>query len=78
MSTNPERAPKDRSLDRHDPAKKARIIRPAPPDLWERLGALVGERRRNEVISDLIARFLDGRPMRPRPRKATPPHDPSP
>ncbi len=68
MPTDPERAPKDRRLDRHSGAKPARIIRPDPPDLWERLGAVVGPRGRSETISDLIARYLDGRPMPPRGR----------
>jgi hypothetical protein len=56
---------KDRALDRH--ATKGRLIRPDPPELWERLGVAVGDRRRTEVISDLIARYLDGREMPPRP-----------
>lgn len=63
MPTDPERAPKDRRLDRHSDAKPARIIRPDPPDLWTRLGVAVGNRKRSETISDLIARYLDGRPM---------------
>lgn len=59
------RMAKDRSLDRH--ALPARIIRPNPPELWERLGEVVGTRRRSEVISDLIRRFLEGEPMPARP-----------
>jgi hypothetical protein len=66
MPTDPGRAPKDRRLDRHSGAKPARIIRPDPPDLWTRLGAAVGNRERSRTISDLIARYLDGRPMPPR------------
>jgi hypothetical protein len=56
---------KDRALDRH--AKPGRLIRPTPPDLWERLGEEVGDRRRSEVISDLVERYLDGQPMPDRP-----------
>ncbi len=70
MPTDPQRAPKDRRLDRHDPNKPARVIRPDPPELWDRLGALVGVRERSGVISDLIARYLDGRPM---PKRRRPP-----
>ena len=51
--------PKDRRLDRH--ALPARIIRPKPEELWTALGEKVGERRRSEVISLLIAGYLDGR-----------------
>lgn len=58
--------PQDRSLDRH--ANRARIIRPNPPDLWQRLGEVVGERNRNAVISELIRRYLAGEPMPERPK----------
>lgn len=37
--------------------------RPNPPDLLERLDAVRGARTRAAVISDLLARYLDGRPM---------------
>ena len=64
-------APQDRSVDRH--AKPARVIRPDPPELWDRLGEAVGERSRSAVISDLIRRYLDGLPMPKRPRAVSPP-----
>jgi hypothetical protein len=48
----------DRGADRH--TKPGRLIRPDPPDLWERLGAKVGQRRRSEVISVLLSWYLDG------------------
>lgn len=51
--------PKDRRLDRH--ALTARIIRPNPEELWTRLGEKVGERKRSEVISQLIAGYLSGK-----------------
>jgi hypothetical protein len=50
--------PKDRSDDRHN--IKGRLIRPMPPELWERLGEKVGSRERNKTISRLIAAYLDG------------------
>ncbi len=50
--------PKDRREDRH--TNPARIIRPDPPELWQQLGAKVGERKRNGVISELIAVYLAG------------------
>jgi hypothetical protein len=65
VPTDPERVPKDRRLDRH--RKPGRLIRPDPPDLWDRLGALVGIRHRSEVISKLIAHYLDGTPLPKRP-----------
>lgn len=37
--------------------------RPTPPDLLIRLDAVHGRRHRAAVISDLLARYLDGRPM---------------
>ncbi|MEU1240065.1 hypothetical protein ABZ388_06870 [Micromonospora parva] len=57
--------PKDRSIDRH--ANPARVIRPTPPELWDRLGEAVGERNRSATISDLVRRYLDGEPMPDRP-----------
>ena len=57
--------PKDRALDRH--ANPARVIRPNPPELWDRLGEVVGKRNRSATVSDLIRRFLDGEPMPDRP-----------
>ncbi len=48
----------DRSADRH--TKPGRIIRPDPPDLWQRLGDRVGNRRRSEIISALLVWYLDG------------------
>lgn len=67
----------DRSADRH--ARPARVIRPDPPELWDRLGAVAGERGRSAIISDLIRRYLAGEPMPPRPwRQGTgtgTPHD---
>lgn len=39
-----------------------RSIRPTPPDLWFRLGDLVGARERSATISKLIAWYLDGGP----------------
>lgn len=56
---------KDRSADRH--TTPARVIRPKPPELWDRLGEAVGERNRSATISDLIRRYLDGEPMPQRP-----------
>ncbi len=62
------RMPTDRSRDRHRkgedgrPLKPARIIRPDPPDLWERLGEAVGARERSAKISELIRWLLDGGP----------------
>jgi hypothetical protein len=56
---------KDRSADRH--ANPARVIRPNPPGLWDRLGEAVGDRRRSAIVSDLIRRYLDGEPMPERP-----------
>lgn len=50
--------PKDRADDRH--TLKGRLIRPMPPELWERLGEKVGPRDRNKTISRLIAAYLDG------------------
>jgi len=57
---------KDRSLDRH--TNPARVIRPNPPELWDRLGEAVGERNRSATISDLVRRYLDGEPMPERPQ----------
>lgn len=56
---------KDRSADRH--TTPARVIRPNPPELWDRLGGAVGERNRSATVSDLIRRYLDGEPMPERP-----------
>ncbi len=53
-----ESVPKNRREDRH--AAKARIIRPIPAELWEQLGEKAGHRKRNEVISELIAMYLEG------------------
>lgn len=50
--------PKDRSDDRH--RTKGRLIRPVPEELWTKLGERVGERKRNGVISELIAMYLEG------------------
>jgi hypothetical protein len=51
----------DRAADRHlTPITPVRLD---PSDLPERLDAAMGRRRRSWVISQLVARFLDGRPM---------------
>jgi hypothetical protein len=55
----------DRALDRHRTTNYP--YRPTPPDLLERLDARVGTGRRSEVLSDLLARYLDGRAMPARP-----------
>jgi hypothetical protein len=68
--------PTDRSRDRHAkgedgrPLKPARIIRPDPPELWDQLGVAVGPRKRSEIISDLIRRYLNGEPMPPVPDRS--------
>jgi hypothetical protein len=51
--------------DRH--LNPQRTIRPDPADLWERLDEVRGNGSCSRVISDLIARYLDGRPMPPLP-----------
>lgn len=51
--------------DRH--LNPQRTIRPDPADLWERLGEVSGGRSCSRVISDLISRYLAGRPMPPLP-----------
>jgi hypothetical protein len=51
--------------DRH--LNSQRTIRPDPADLWERLDRVRGEGSCSRVISDLLARYLDGRPMPPLP-----------
>lgn len=65
--------PKDRKADRHDKDVPAHLFRPRPADLWDRLGAVVGVKQRSAVISDLIARYLDGKPMPPLPEPPAPP-----
>lgn len=57
----------DRHLTRNYP------YRPKPPDLLERLDAVRGDWSRAEVLSDLLARYLDGRPMPPHPWRPTEP-----
>ena len=52
---------KDRALDRH--LAKGFLYRPVLPELLERVDDTVGPRRRSQVISALLAAFLDGRPM---------------
>lgn len=61
--------PTDRSADRHRDKKAGRFFRPDPPDLWDRLSAVVGARNIGKTISALIAAFLDGTalPEWPRP-----------
>jgi hypothetical protein len=56
---------KDRALDRHQTGNYP--YRPTPPDLLERLDEQVGTGRRSEVLSALLAAYLDGGPMPPRP-----------
>jgi hypothetical protein len=58
----------DRALDRHRTTNYP--YRPAPPDLLERLDERVGAGKRSEVLSDLLARYLDGRAMPTRPWRA--------
>lgn len=41
-----------------------------PARLWQRFGRVVGERKRSEVIRDLIQRYLEGKPMPPLPDDA--------
>lgn len=55
--------------ERHHTAKYT--YRPTPPDLLIRLDAVRGARTRAAVISDLLARYLDGKPM-PRREWAAP------
>lgn len=52
---------KDRALDRH--TKPSFNFRFDPPDLRERLDAVMGARRRSWTLSRLAEAFLDGRPM---------------
>lgn len=52
---------KDRALDRH--LARGFLYRPVPPELLERVDDVVGPRRRSQVISALLARFLDGGAM---------------
>ena len=49
------------TTDRHK--QPGRLIRLTPPDLWERLGEKVGTRERSRVISELVRRFVAGKPM---------------
>jgi hypothetical protein len=49
------------TTDRHK--QTARLIRPDPADLLERLDAAVGKGKRSKAISNLVGRFLAGRPM---------------
>lgn len=51
----------DRSLDRHRTTNYP--YRPMPPDLLERLDAVVGAGNRSRVLSALLSAFLDGRQM---------------
>ena len=51
--------------DRHLKAKYT--YRPTPADLLERLDQVRGALPRAAVISDLLVRYLDGRPMPRRP-----------
>ncbi|MFG2046125.1 hypothetical protein ACGFIW_01675 [Micromonospora sp. NPDC048935] len=60
--------PKDRSEDRH--TNPAHVIRPNPPELWERLGEAVGPRNRSATVSDLIRRYLDGEAMPEKPARS--------
>jgi hypothetical protein len=60
----------ERQEDRH--TRPARIIRPNPPELWERLGEKVGPRARNETISRLIAAYLNGEIQLPDKQSAPP------
>jgi hypothetical protein len=53
------------TTDRHKAT--ARLIRPDPPDLLERLDRAVGKGRRSKALSILLGRFLAGRPMPTRP-----------
>lgn len=63
--------PKDRREDRH--ALPGHLIRPDPKELWDQLGDKVGKRKRNGVISRLIAAYLDGKVTLP--DDETPPAD---
>lgn len=58
------------SEDRHRRDRPARLIRPDPPELWNQLGVMADNR--GALISDLIARYLDGGPM---PKRPKPPPD---
>jgi hypothetical protein len=49
------------TTDRHKTT--ARLIRPDPADLLEKLDERVGTGRRSKAISLLVGRFLAGRPM---------------
>ena len=49
------------TTDRHKAT--ARLIRPDPPDLLERLDKAVGKGRRSKALSLLVGRFLAGRSM---------------
>jgi hypothetical protein len=49
------------TTDRHKAT--ARLIRPDPTDLLERLDKAVGKGRRSKALSLLVGRFLAGRAM---------------
>lgn len=55
----------NRAADRH--RSTGYLYRPTPPDLLQRLDAAVGPRRRPEMLSALLAAYLDGGPMPARP-----------
>ncbi len=54
---------KDRTLDRHNPDRRAVIWRPNPPDLLARLDAVVPEGGRGKALDDLVTAWLDGNPL---------------
>ena len=51
--------PKDRTLDRHRPDRRAVLWRTSP-ELVERLDAAVGRGKRSETLDRLVRAFLDG------------------
>lgn len=59
--------PKDRTLDRHNPQRRAVIWRPKTPDLIARLDAAVGKGNRGAKLDELVTAWLDGKPMPPKP-----------
>ncbi len=54
--------PQDRTLDRHNPNRRAVIWRPQTPGLIERLDAVVGKGKRGETLDRLVTAFLDSQP----------------
>jgi metal-responsive CopG/Arc/MetJ family transcriptional regulator len=57
---------KDRSADRHT---TARHVVSVEDDLWHEFGEAVGERRRSEVVRDMIRAYL-GKPGAHMPRRS--------